>query len=78
VFYVAMDVLFTLEMGGRGLLSPEGSVHLDAVALGVACLGARVVGRVLLPLLVGYGLARRGFEAVIAWRAKPGESRSAS
>jgi hypothetical protein len=61
-----MDLLFTLEMGGRGLLSPEGSVHFDAVALGIACIGVRVIGRVVLPVLLGVGLASAAVEAVVA------------
>jgi Co/Zn/Cd efflux system component len=77
--YVVMDLLFTLDMGARGLLSPEGSIHLDAVALGVACLGVRVAGRVLLPVLLGFGLARAAVEVVVAWniaRSVPDTPRS--
>jgi uncharacterized membrane protein YhdT len=70
VLYVAMDLLFTLEMGARGLLSPDGSVHLDAIALGLACIVARVVGRIVLPALLAFGLAGVALEAVVNARRK--------
>jgi uncharacterized membrane protein YhdT len=70
LLYVAMDLLFTLEMGARGLLTPDGSVHLDAVALGLACIGVRVVGRVVLPALLVFGLAGVALDAVVDARRK--------
>ena len=57
LLYVAMDVLMTLEMGARGLLSPGGAVHPDAVIIGLACLATRVVGRFAVPALLAFGLA---------------------
>jgi Co/Zn/Cd efflux system component len=78
VLYVAMDLLFTLEMGARGLLSPQGSVHLDAVALGLACIAVRIVGRVALPVLVGFGLGGVALEAVVKARRGAGCGRMVS
>lgn len=65
VLYFAMDLLFSLEMGARGLLSPEGSIHLDAVLLGAACIGTRVVGRFAIPALLVFGLAGVGLESLL-------------
>lgn len=62
VLYVAMDLLLTLEMGARGLLSPGGAVHVDAVVIGLACIATRVVGRFAVPALLAFGLAGVGLE----------------
>jgi Co/Zn/Cd efflux system component len=56
--YVAADLLFSLEMGARGLLSPGGDIHPDAVVIGLACIAARVGGRFAVPAILAFGLAR--------------------
>lgn len=56
LLYVAMDLLLSLEMGARGLLSPGGSIHPDAVVIGLACIAVRVVGRFGVPALLAFGL----------------------
>jgi len=57
LLYVAMDLLFSLEMGARGLLSPGGAIHPDAVVIGLGCIATRVVGRFAVPALLTFGLA---------------------
>jgi Co/Zn/Cd efflux system component len=66
--YVVMDLVFSLEMGARGLLSPGGSIHPDAVAVGVACIATRVVCRFAVPALLGFGLSFVGLEALVRSR----------
>lgn len=56
LFYVAMDLLLSLEMGARGLLSPGGSIHPDAVVIGLVSIAVRVVGRFAIPALLAFGL----------------------
>jgi hypothetical protein len=65
LLYVAMDLLFSLEMGARGLLSPGGDIHVDAVAIGLACIAMRVVGRFAVPALLATGLASLLLERVL-------------
>ena len=62
LFYVVMDLLLSLEMGARGLLSPGGSIHPDAVVIGLASIAVRVVGRFAIPALLAFGLACVGLE----------------
>jgi hypothetical protein len=68
LFYVAMDLLLSLEMGARGLLSPEGSIHPDAVVIGLVCIAVRVVGRFAIPALLALGLARVALERLVGTR----------
>jgi len=64
--YVAMDLLLSLEMGARGLLSPGGAVRVDAVVVGLACIATRVVGRFAVPALLTFGLARLVLERLVS------------
>jgi Co/Zn/Cd efflux system component len=66
VLYAAMDLVFSLEMGARGLLSPGGSIHVDAVVVGLACIATRVVGRFAVPALLGFGLAGVVLEQLVS------------
>ena len=66
LLYVVMDLLLSLEMGARGLLSPGGAVHPDAVVIGLACLATRVVGRFAVPALLAFGLAGIGLERLVS------------
>jgi Co/Zn/Cd efflux system component len=66
LLYVAMDLLLTLEMGARGLLSPEGGIHADAVVIGLACIATRVVGRFAVPALLAFGLAALVLERLVS------------
>jgi hypothetical protein len=56
LLYVVMDLLLSLEMGARGLLSPGGAIHPDAVVIGLACIAVRIVGRFAVPALLAFGL----------------------
>jgi hypothetical protein len=66
LLYVAMDLLLTVEMGARGLLSPGGAVHPDAVVIGLACLATRVVGRFAVPALLALGLTGLVLERLVS------------
>lgn len=68
LLYVVMDLLLSLEMGARGLLSPGGSIHPDAVVIGLACIAVRVVGRFAVPALLGFGLTCVVVERLVGTR----------
>ena len=53
----------------RCLLSSD---REEAVALGLACIAVRIVGRVALPVLVGFGLGGVALEAVVKARRGAG------
>ncbi|HEY3819933.1 MAG TPA: hypothetical protein VGL81_22365 [Polyangiaceae bacterium] len=61
--YLLMDLVMSCEMSERGLLSPDGSIHVDAIVLGAACLVTRVTVRFVLPALVAIAVVRLGIDA---------------
>ena len=69
--YLLMDLVMSCEMKERGLLSPGGSLHMDAIAIGAACLVTRVVVRFGLPALLAGSLARLVIRAVTHFRRAP-------
>jgi hypothetical protein len=56
--YLVMDLLMSCEMKERGLLSPDGSLHVDAIVIGAVCLVTRVVVRFGLPALLAMSFVR--------------------
>ena len=74
LFYVATDVLLSLEMGARGLLSPGGSIHPDAVVIGLACIAVCVVGRFAIPALLAFGLTCVAVEQLVSLLSPSGRA----
>jgi hypothetical protein len=72
--YLLLDLAMSCEMKERGLLSPGGSLHVDAIVVGAVCLVARVAVRFGLPALLAGSLVRLVIRG--ATRSSPGPRRA--